>query len=100
MLNNEELQKIQHLARLSFTKAEEEVFTSKLENILDMIGQLSQVDCLNVEPLRSVCEMNQRMTEDQVTEPDISSELFNNISGETAKFAKEIKCFVVPKVIE
>ena len=100
MLSEIELQKLQKLAKLSFSPEEITVFTDKLEGVLNMIDQLHEVQCNDIEPLRSVCETHQRMIEDQARNCDISDELFKNISGSTAEFAQEVKCFVVPKMVE
>ncbi len=100
MINKEELVNIERLSRISFSDAERDDFTQKLENVITMINQVQEIECQDVEPLRSVCEMNQRMQEDEVKIGDISDELFKNPPGKTAEFSKEIRCFVVPKVVE
>ena len=100
MITQEEVRKVAKLARLRLTDAEVVGYTSQLGNIMDMIDDMLEVDCEGVEPLRSVCEMTARLREDKITESDLSAELFNNAPGKDAQFAKEIKCFIVPKVIE
>lgn len=110
MITDKELHKLQELAKLNFTEKEFKDFSHKLRNVMDMIDLLQDVDCSSVEPLRSVCNMNQRMVKDEATIHDISNDLFKNIpnsdkseneeSSKSAEFAKEVKCFVVPKVIE
>lgn len=100
MIQEKELQKLQKLARLNFTEKELHNFSHKLNSVLDMIDSLKNVDCSSVEPLRSLRDMDQRTREDEVKEPDISHDLFKNIPENGADFAKEIKCFVVPKVIK
>jgi len=100
MIQDKELQKLQKLAKLNFTEKELRDFVPKLNSVMDMIDQLQEVDCSSVEPLRSVCDMDQRMRQDSVKESDDSTDLFKNIPEKGSDFAKEIKCFVVPKVIE
>jgi aspartyl-tRNA(Asn)/glutamyl-tRNA(Gln) amidotransferase subunit C len=100
MISDIELKKLQKLARISFSDDEAKLFSAKLEGILDMIDKIHEVDCEGVEPLRSVCEMSQRMRDDEITVSDISEDLFKNVPGGNADLAKEIKCFVVPKVVE
>ena len=100
MITQEEVRKVAKLARLRLTDAEVVGYTSQLGNIMDMIDDMLEVDCEGVEPLRSVCEMTPHLREDKITESDLSAELFNNAPGKDAQFAKEIKCFIVPKVIE
>lgn len=100
MITDTELQKLQKLAKLNFTEAESKTFTLKLRRVMDMINELQKVDCSEVEPLRSVCDMDQRMRFDEVKVSDVSHDVFKNIPNNGANFAKEVKCFVVPKVIE
>ncbi|MDC0864645.1 Asp-tRNA(Asn)/Glu-tRNA(Gln) amidotransferase subunit GatC [Rickettsiaceae bacterium] len=100
MIQDKELQKLQKLAKLNFTEKELQDFAPKLNSVMEMIDQLQNVDCSSVEPLRSVCDTDQRMRQDAVKESDASADLFKNIPEKGSDFAKEIKCFVVPKVIE
>jgi len=100
MITKDEVNKIAKLAKFNFDEKEISHFQTQLVNIMSMIDVLTQIDCSKIEPLTSVCNMNQRMREDVVTESDIRQELFANTSGENAKLAKEINCFIVPKVVE
>jgi aspartyl-tRNA(Asn)/glutamyl-tRNA(Gln) amidotransferase subunit C len=100
MITDAEVKKLQKLTKLNFTDTEIKAFSSKLSSVIGMIDQLQNVDCSEAEPLRSVCDMDQRMRADEVTEIDNSDDLFKNIPEQEAAFAKEIKCFIVPKVIE
>ena len=100
MISDIEQKKLQKLARLSFSEDEAKALVAKLGNILSMINQIHEVDCQNIEPLRSVCSMTQRMRPDNVDVPDLSEDLFKNVPGHQADLAREIKCFVVPKVVE
>lgn len=100
MIKNEELKKLQKLAKINFTDEEMKSFSVKLGNVIEMIDELHKVDCSSVEPLRSVCDMDQRMRQDKIEVADLSDDLFKNIPKQGADFAKEVKCFVVPKVIE
>jgi aspartyl-tRNA(Asn)/glutamyl-tRNA(Gln) amidotransferase subunit C len=100
MLTAQSIDKIAKLAKLNFTEEECGRFVSDLSDIMTMIDILKQVDCSTIDPLTSVCEMNQRMRVDLVTEPNLVDDLFSNVLGTTSSLAKEIKCFIVPKVIE
>ena len=44
--------------------------------------------------------MYQRTREDEVTAGDIADQLFANVPAKNAEFAKEVKCFIVPKMVE
>ena len=100
MINNNELQKLQRITKLDFSDSELDVFAKNMVNILEMINKLQEVNCDNVEPLLSVCDMHQRLKEDLVNVSDISDDLFANVPKKGSEIAKEVKCFVVPKVIE
>lgn len=100
MINNSELKTLQKLAKINYSKAEEEVFITKLGSIIAMIDQLQDIDCNHIEPLYSVISQHQRMTNDQAVECEISEALFNNVPKQEAELAKEVKYFVVPKVVE
>lgn len=99
-MNKDKLKKLQKLSKLDFSESELELFSYKLSSIMGMIDQLHEVDCQGVEPLRSVCDMSQRMREDEVEITDISDDLFKNVPSKGSEISKEVKCFVVPKVIE
>ncbi|MGV2433038.1 MAG UNVERIFIED_CONTAM: aspartyl/glutamyl-tRNA amidotransferase subunit C [Rickettsiaceae bacterium] len=65
-----------------------------------MIDKLKDVNTDNVEPLTSVVDAKLSMREDKVTDGGIVEELFSNAPGNNSSMAKEIKCFIVPKVVE
>lgn len=100
MITTEEVKKLAKLIKINLAGNELSSFQSQLSKIMDMIDELNEVDCSDVEPLTSVCGMSQRVRKDEVNSPDLSEELFANVTGESAEFAKEIKCFIVPKVVE
>jgi aspartyl-tRNA(Asn)/glutamyl-tRNA(Gln) amidotransferase subunit C len=100
MISEEEVKKISKLCRLRIEEDKIHYMSQQLSNIMEMIDQLQQVDTKDAIPLTSVCDMKLRMRADKVTEHDLREELFKNVPGSRADFAREIKCFVVPKVIE
>lgn len=100
MINIDEVKKLSHLAKLKLDDKEVTELQTNLSSIMDMIDALKEVDTENVEPLTSVVDATNRVREDQVNDGDIQDDLFKNAPGKTADLAKEIKCFVVPKVVE
>ncbi len=100
MISDKELKKLQILSKLDFSDNELKSFSHKLASVVDMIDRLQEIDCEGVEPLRSVCDMHQRMREDKIEVSDISEDLFKNVPEKGSEIAREVKCFVVPKVIE
>ena len=99
-ISNQEVRKIAKLSRLSFSDEAYQNFQTQLSGIMDMIDQIQEVDCENVEPLTSVTDASLRMREDVVTNKVDIDELFSNTPGKDALLAREIKCFIVPKVVE
>jgi aspartyl-tRNA(Asn)/glutamyl-tRNA(Gln) amidotransferase subunit C len=100
MITRAEFNKLQKLAKLGFSDEEIPLIMDKLNKVMEMIDEIKDVDCTGVEPLRSVCDMDLRTRPDEVTEGNIKDRLFSNIPGKGSEFAREIKCFVVPKVVE
>jgi aspartyl-tRNA(Asn)/glutamyl-tRNA(Gln) amidotransferase subunit C len=100
MIKDDELKKLQKLSKISFSKEELDIFAKKLNIVIEMIDTLKEVDCKGVEPLRSVCDMHQRFREDEVTISNIADQLFANVPAKNSQFAKEVKCFIVPKMVE
>lgn len=95
-----DVEKLSHLARLKFSDQELHHFKTELSTIMDMIDTVQDLDCDGVEPLTSVTDMSQRMRKDEEIMNVDTNELFSNAPGADAKLAKEIKCFIVPKVVE
>jgi aspartyl-tRNA(Asn)/glutamyl-tRNA(Gln) amidotransferase subunit C len=100
MITEKELTKLQRLAKLSFSQSELSDFSKKLNSVVSMINSLTEINCQDVEPLRSVCDMHQRVRVDEVKVGDISEELFANVPKKNESLAKEVKCFIVPKMVE
>lgn len=100
MITRKDFAKLQKLSKLGFSEREIPAIMDKLNSVMTMIDEIKKVDCSDAEPLRSVCDMNQRLRADEVTVEDISDQLFSNIPSTGAELAREIKCFAVPKVVE
>ena len=54
MLTKKDVKKVAALARLELSKEEIDVLTPQLSNILGFIGQLKEVDTIDVEPTAQV----------------------------------------------
>lgn len=100
MISSDEIKKIAKLAKLSLNENDIGKYTSQLSNIMQMISEMNKVDTDSISPMTSVCDMETRLRDDEVTEQNLSDSLFSNAPGKDANFAKEIKCFIVPKVVE
>jgi aspartyl-tRNA(Asn)/glutamyl-tRNA(Gln) amidotransferase subunit C len=100
MISLEEVKQLSRLCRIKFSDDEIDGVVIKLQNVINMIEQLQEVDTDGIEPLTSVVNAKLRMREDEVTVGNLEDQLFANVTGSSAALAKEIKCFVVPKVVE
>jgi aspartyl-tRNA(Asn)/glutamyl-tRNA(Gln) amidotransferase subunit C len=65
MLDQEQVHKIAHLARLEITPEEEIQFAGELSSILDYFEQLSELDTTDVQPTTRAIELN------NITRPDV-----------------------------
>lgn len=61
----EEVKHVAHLARLSITEEEAEMFTEQLDSIISFAEELNEVDTENVEPTTHVLKMKNIMREDK-----------------------------------
>lgn len=100
MISYDELHKLERLAKLKFSEKEFQEFAVKVNSVMEMIDELQKVDCDDTKPMRSPSEGDLYMRPDQVTSQNIAQELFDNVPEAGASFAKEIRCFVVPKMVE
>jgi aspartyl-tRNA(Asn)/glutamyl-tRNA(Gln) amidotransferase subunit C len=92
-LTRNDVQKVATLARLDFSEAELELFTTQLGNIVDFVEQLGEVDTTGVEPLAHPLEIHSVLRPDE-RRAGLSREaaLSNSPSHDDA-------CFLVPAVM-
>ena len=93
-LDNSDVAKIAHLARLGVSDDERASFSSELSNILLLVEQMNGVDTSGVEPMAHPLHMAQRLRPDTITEAD-QREHFQANAPETAD-----GLYLVPKVVE
>jgi aspartyl-tRNA(Asn)/glutamyl-tRNA(Gln) amidotransferase subunit C len=93
-LSPEQVEQVAHLARLSLPSEKVEPYARQLSNILEMVGQLSNVNTDNVAPMAHPLDMVQRLRADAVTEPNRRDD-YQAIAP-----AVDNGLFLVPKVIE
>ena len=92
--DNDEIKKVAHLARININENEADKVGEKLEGILELIDQLTQVNTDGSEPMAHALDINQPLREDKVTEADIREKSLK-LSNETNQ-----SLFIVPRVIE
>lgn len=100
MITSDNVKKLAKLTRLSLDDNKIITISNQLNEIEKIIDSLMQIDCSNIPPLTSVISQNIVMRSDEAASEDIREELFANCPEEVADLAKDINCFVVPKVIE
>ena len=93
-LSEEQVGQIAYLARLSLSDEQLKSNTKELNNILDLVEQLTEIDTDDIEPMAHPLHMTQRLREDKVTEED-QSESFQAIAPKIGK-----RHYLVPTVIE
>ena len=69
-LTAETVRGIAQLARLRPSSSEEERLIQDLGAILEFFARLSEAEVEGIEPMAHPLEVDQRMREDEVTEPD------------------------------
>ena len=100
MIDLNAMKKLSKLSKIKLPENEIDAFISKLQNVMDMIDTLKEVNTDGVEPLTSAVRAKLYTRQDKVTDGGIQEDLFANVPGESASLAREIKCFVVPKMVE
>ena len=93
-LREDAVKEIAQLARLNISDSEAQQTTAELNNILNLMAELSEIGTDNVEPMAHPLDMSQRLREDVVSETDLSDD-FQAIAPKTGK-----QHFLVPTVIE
>ncbi len=71
MIDRDQVRKVAHLARLELTEAEEERFTTQLNDILNYFEQLSELEVADIPPTtRAIDVSNVTRVDDRQPYPD------------------------------
>jgi len=100
MIDLNVIKKLSKLAKINLPANEVDGFISKLQSVVNMIDSLKEVDTEGIEPLTSAVQASLYLREDKVTDGGIVEDLFSNVPGSSGSLAQEIKCYIVPKVVE
>jgi aspartyl-tRNA(Asn)/glutamyl-tRNA(Gln) amidotransferase subunit C len=73
--DNDEIKKIAHLARININENEAKKVSEKLEGILGLIDQMTQVNTDSIEPMAHALDITQPLREDKVTEVDVRDQM-------------------------
>ena len=93
-LDNEEVAKIAHLARIKVDPEKAPEYAESLSSILGLVEQLQAVDTETTEPMAHPLDATQRLREDQVTETNHRDD-YQQVAPAT-----EDGLYLVPRVIE
>ncbi len=93
-LEKSDVEKIAHLARLEIDESTIPDYARDLNNILDLVEQLSAVDTQDITPMAHPLDAHQRLRPDTVTETN-QRDAFQAIAPKT-----EAGVYLVPQVIE
>ena len=93
-IKRDEVTHVAHLARLEFTEAETEKFTSQLNGILLYMDMLNRVDTEGVAPMTHAIAQKNAFREDRAMESLPREETLANAPDARGDF------FRVPKVID
>ena len=88
-----DIQKTAQLARLSVSDEDCVFYAGQLNQIFELVEEMSQQNTDNVEPMAHPQDISLRLRADEVTEGD-NRDLFQSIAPET-----EDGLYLVPKVI-
>ena len=94
MLSEKEVEKIAYLARLGVDKESMARYAYDLNNMLDLMNQMTALDTADIQPMAHPMEQMQYLRADIVTEQD-QRDYFQKIAPQT-----ESGLYLVPKVIE
>lgn len=96
-LDNKEVEKIAHLARLDLAgKSKQEIsdIATDLNKIFDWVGQMQAINTDTISPMAHPLDTVQRLRPDEVTEQD-NHQLYQKIAPKV-----EAGLYLVPTVIE
>jgi aspartyl-tRNA(Asn)/glutamyl-tRNA(Gln) amidotransferase subunit C len=93
MIDREQVHKVAHLARLDLTPAEEEQFTTQLNDILGYFEQLSELDVTDVVPTFRAIDVSNVARQDNLQPDPNREEILDCAPDRDGEF------FKVPKII-
>jgi aspartyl-tRNA(Asn)/glutamyl-tRNA(Gln) amidotransferase subunit C len=93
-LTETDVKRIAHLARVTIRDDEVPGYLRQLTSILELVGQMQEVDTAAIEPMAHAQDIGLRLRPDEVTEAD-HHEAFQDIAPKV-----EAALYLVPKVIE
>ena len=93
-LSNDQIRRLARLARIALQPGETAEVGSRLNRILELVGQIQAVNTAGIEPMSHALDVVQRLRPDEVSEAD-RREVYQSVAP-----AEEGGLYLVPKVIE
>jgi len=93
MLDQEQVHKVAHLARLALTPEEETQLSGELSQILEYVEQLNELDTEGVPPTTRAIELSNITREDLLTPDEFREALLDNAPDRDGDF------FKVPQIL-
>ncbi|HJY76291.1 MAG TPA: Asp-tRNA(Asn)/Glu-tRNA(Gln) amidotransferase subunit GatC [Burkholderiales bacterium] len=93
-LSDDQIRRLARLARIALQPGETAEVGSRLNRILEMVGQIQAVNTAGIEPMSHALDVIQRLRPDEVREAD------RREAHQSVAPAKEGGLYLVPKVIE
>ena len=93
-INNDDVEKIAHLARLAIDPAQLETYTQTLSEILDLVEQMNEVDTDGIDAMAHPRDTELRLRADAVTEENQRDKYLKLAP------ASENGLFLVPKILD
>jgi aspartyl-tRNA(Asn)/glutamyl-tRNA(Gln) amidotransferase subunit C len=93
-LSDDQIRRLARLARIAVQPGEIAVVGSRLNRILDLVGEIQAVDTAGIEPMSHALDVVQRLRPDEVSESD------RREAHQLVAPAEEAGLYLVPKVIE
>lgn len=93
----DDVKKLAHLARLALDdKSFDHSIVEDISNILQMIGQISEINTNDIEPMAHSQAAHQRCRPDEITEPNVRDAMQSIVPNN----AVVAGLYLVPKVVE
>jgi aspartyl-tRNA(Asn)/glutamyl-tRNA(Gln) amidotransferase subunit C len=93
-IDQEQLERIETLARLQLTEDEEDRLRDQLSQILEHVEKIGELDLQDVEPLTHPLDLSNVMRADEREDPLNAKEVLRNAPERTGQF------FKVPQIID
>jgi aspartyl-tRNA(Asn)/glutamyl-tRNA(Gln) amidotransferase subunit C len=93
-LSHDQIRRIARLARIAMEPGEADAVATRLNRVLELIGELQAVDTTGIEPMAHALELVARLRADVVTEED------RHGAYQSVAPAVQDGLYLVPKVIE